>query len=430
MRRSISSLLLRFGLSVMMAWACGLSRLHADPSFTRTVCTSGCTYSSLASALSSITDNDATHVYTIYLDAGVYAQASSVTWKSYVNLKGRGRGAILRATSGFFTSASDVSLLELSNLTDVAITNVTVDALTNDPGGLDIHGSNWAAVGVTGADRIVLDSTDLRGVSYGIWETDNDAAHHIEVRNASVLGGYAGIGFAAGVWHIFGSEVEGVGDRPASMIEAGYGIYRPNTSHSGKLHIWGSHIHGELSALAGGAVGNSVHGLFLNTGTAPLDVDVVGSTLHAKVGVTNVGQAFEAAAVRLMDNQSGVVTVNVAGSDMLYESPDSMPYGVQAGLYHGRLDATSTINLAGADIRDLGGSLSASCTGNLCARADVVANTGGPGGGSSPQPSVRLGATRARSFKKNGSRTLVSNYASAENTLNSQSGTASFDPPR
>jgi hypothetical protein len=303
---------------------------------------------------------------------------------------------------------------------------VTVDALTNDPGTLDIHSMVWAAVGVTGANRVVLDSIDARAVSYAIWESDNDATHKIDVRNASILGGYAGIGFAAGTWHIYGSEVKGVGNAPASMIEAGYGIYRNNAAHGGKLHIWGSHIHGELSALAPGAIGVDAHGLFLRAGTEPLDVDVVGSTLHAKVGVTNVGQGFEASAIRIIDNAAGIISMSVTGSDLLYETPADMPFGIQTGLAHGRLDATSTINLVGTNIVDVGGSLSSSCTGNLCARADIVNWIVGPGTGSAPQPTVRLVATRARSFKKIGTKPLISHYGDGDNTLNAQSGTAAF----
>lgn len=62
-------ILVPFALSISLAGM--TSRAEASSPYTKDVCASGCTYSSVQAAIDSITDSDSTHVYTIFLDAGV-----------------------------------------------------------------------------------------------------------------------------------------------------------------------------------------------------------------------------------------------------------------------------------------------------------------------------------------------------------------------
>ena len=425
-----SRLFVRLAACALVAFAALRSgEPRAASGYFREVCASGCTYTTIESALSSITDNDATKVYTIFVDAGVYSQSSTITWKSYVNLQGRGRGnTIIRASSSWFTGTSDAALIDMTGLTGVTFTHVTIDALTNDPGNLSINSAAWAALETTDGDALVFDSTELRAVTYALWETSNTASHRIDVRNSSLLGGYAGIGFVAGIWHVYGSEVKGVGNAPASMIEAGYGIYRNGGANAAKLHIWGSHIHGELAAVAAGKYAVNVHGLLLNVGSAGLELDVAGSTIHAKLGTTTTTAGVEVASIRFPSDSGGKLTANIEGSDLLYQTPTDLPVGLIGGLAHGLLDASSTINLVGVNIVDEGGSLASSCTsGAYCTRADVIGWPVGPGTSTpTTQATVRFVGTRARSFKKPGTRGLIADYGTHDNTINAQKGSATF----
>lgn len=68
--------------------------LGASPYY-KEVCASGCAYSSVQSAVDSITDSSATKIYTIFIDSGVLQSDSSIrtNGKDYINFVGRGAGS-------------------------------------------------------------------------------------------------------------------------------------------------------------------------------------------------------------------------------------------------------------------------------------------------------------------------------------------------
>src|SRR5262249_29713040 len=78
---------------------------HAASSNYLDVCTTGCTYSDVQSAINAITNSSATNVYTIFIDSGVLSTSTSITTngKSYINFEGRGIGvSVVQATATWF----------------------------------------------------------------------------------------------------------------------------------------------------------------------------------------------------------------------------------------------------------------------------------------------------------------------------------------
>ena len=76
----------RVGTSLALALLFGTVSAVADPPQTRIVCKSGCTYSEVADAVDSITDNATDKRYTVVVYPGTYTK--SITMKSYVGIVG------------------------------------------------------------------------------------------------------------------------------------------------------------------------------------------------------------------------------------------------------------------------------------------------------------------------------------------------------
>src|SRR5262245_60346227 len=94
-------------LALLLAFPCAVTLTAASPSTYKDGCTSGCTYSSLQTAIDDISDSSVTKVYTVFLDSGVLLvdHSISLNGKSYINLVGRGEGAsILRAKAEWFAN--------------------------------------------------------------------------------------------------------------------------------------------------------------------------------------------------------------------------------------------------------------------------------------------------------------------------------------
>jgi len=86
-----SRLAFTFSSSLFLATVLlGTSAQAASPKY-KDVCPSGCTYSSVQTAIDSITDSGPDNVYTIFLDSGVLFTDTSITTngKSYINFVGR-----------------------------------------------------------------------------------------------------------------------------------------------------------------------------------------------------------------------------------------------------------------------------------------------------------------------------------------------------
>lgn len=109
------------GAGFQASFDSGVTRLDlmAGGPQTRLVCKSGCFYSTIQSAVNSITDATATKRYTAYVMPGDYAE--TVTMKSYVSLVGADKMSTRILGSG------DVDAVKIpADITEVGITNLTL----------------------------------------------------------------------------------------------------------------------------------------------------------------------------------------------------------------------------------------------------------------------------------------------------------------
>src|SRR5437867_5222800 len=164
----------------------------ASPYF-KDVCASGCTYSDVQTAIDSITDSGPDKVYTIFLDSGSLESNTSISTggKSYINFVGRGIGvSILRASLTWFQTTTVGDFFDLSGSTNITLRGITIDARTKDPGGLS---SIFNGVRVDNADKIVIDSSEIQGVNYTLWEHAGVLTNLIQVFNSKIRGVAFGI---------------------------------------------------------------------------------------------------------------------------------------------------------------------------------------------------------------------------------------------
>ena len=210
------------GMALLIGSLLSIDPAHAVSSNYKDVCTSGCAYSSVQTAIDSITDSSATNVYTVFIDSGVLSTSTSITTngKSYINFVGRGIGvSVIRATAAWFQNnqtPTDVNLLDLTNSTNITLRGLTIDARTGDPcpGGGGCFGPNTSYAGVKTnlANRVLVQDTEILGITYGLWENDNTAGNLIQVMNSKILASNYAIGTHNATWHIFSSDIRAVSD--------------------------------------------------------------------------------------------------------------------------------------------------------------------------------------------------------------------------
>ncbi len=408
--RSGRAFLLRL---VAFTFVLGSPVFAASPYF-KDVCASGCTYSSVQAAIDSITDSSATNVYTIFLDSGVLSSNTSITTngKSYISFVGRGMGvSIVRASATWFqnvfngTQPSD--FFDLAGSTNVTFRGLTIDARTLDPGGLYFSGLNYAGLQVGDADRILIDSTEIQGIIYALWEDTNTSGHLIEVLNSKIRGVNAGVSIRNATWHIFASDIRAV----TSGGESGGIVTCNGVQVFGAVNttIWGSHIHAES-----GVPGLNYVVAAINSAMSPGGrLNILGSTLHVKMTTGDVGSATRfMVAYYLTSGYQGEGTL--IGSELLYETTTSLSQGLVGGIGYASVNPAATINLVGAAFNNkaTGGSI----------RADII----GSPAISQNQPTIRNAGSRISSAVSSNATPLLAGIGGHFDTISTQSGSVTF----
>lgn len=409
-----------FVMSVMPSFA-------ASTKF-KDVCSSGCTYTDLQTAIDSITDSSASNIYTIFVDSGVLSSNTSITMqgKSYINIIGRGMGvSVVQATSLWFQNVANgftsSQFLDLSNSTNIAVSNLTVDARTQDPGGLG-PGLDFGAVFLGSApDKIVFDSVDMQGVIYGLWEGGGNPSGLVQIFNSKIRSSNYALFVRSTVWHIFSSDLRAVCNGGNSGTTAAcFGVAAGSSTPNIKTTIWASHLHGECSE-----PGATYDVAALATAFTGGFVKVVGSTLHVKMSTANVGSATRSMVALKLANattSSDRIRIDVTGSEFLYESPASLSQGQLAGIGfpYGNLNRSGTteVSLVGDTFVDNGGS-----GGSF--RGDIV---GGPYvfGSFRFEPTIQNVGSKIVSALTTSANPLQTSNAALYKTINVESGVAIF----
>ncbi len=379
---------------------------EASSLYTKEVCASGCTYSSVQSAIDAITDSSATKIYTIFVDAGILPSDNSISFngKDYINLVGRGMGtSVLQASAQWYQNAGNgltsQNYLDLSDSQNVTLSGITIDARTLDPGGF---GSSTIYTGLAvqppAGTKVAIENCEILGLFYGVSGQGSTGVGGglVDVFNSRIQGAVIALWPYNVNWHIFASDIR-VMDTGAHSGASFLSISAIGVSGNGDTTLWGSHVHAESSVDAV----YSVSGIGQSTGT----ITVIGSTVHVKITTAN-----SASNRRMMAASLGNGTMNLIGTEILYESIPSLGSGRLGGIIF--TSTAPTVNILGSTFRDGGGS-------GGTARADVFTLLGGA------MPGLRIAGTKANSFASFTGGPPV-NVAREFDTLGTQKGSTSF----
>jgi len=380
------------------------------------VCASGCAYNSVQSAIDSIpAPNDAAHVWTVFLDSGVLTSDSSITTggKSYINFVGRGMGvSVLKASAAWYqnvvngTQSSD--FVDLAGSTNITIRGLTIDARTLDPGGLT-NSVNFGGLQVGDSDRVLIDSAEIQGIVYALWEDSNTASHLIEVFNSKIRGANAAISARTAVWHIFSTDIRAVttGAESGGIVTC-TGLQIFGTSDT---TVWGSHIHAESSHAGMSYLVTAVESAMSTGGSLTL----VGSTLHVKMTTSNIGSS-----ARFMTSFHSAMPylgeASLTGCDLLYQSTVSLSQGRIGGIGYSSTNPAAQINVVGTSFTDKasGGSF----------RGDIV---GAPFSfAPQNQPTIRNAGSRISTVVTASGTPLLAGTGGNFDTTGIQKGSATF----
>ncbi|HYV18709.1 MAG TPA: hypothetical protein VFC25_06750 [Verrucomicrobiae bacterium] len=400
-------------LLTLLALLAGTPKAQATPSTYKDVCASGCTYSTLQSAIDAITDSSATKVYTVFLDSGILSTDTSTTLngKSYINIVGRGEGvSILQASTTWFANVfagtTPFDFLDLTSSTNITLRGLTIDARTNDPG--SYSSTQFNGIRLFNVDRLLLDSVEVRAVNFGMWEYGGTAGNLIEVYNSKLLSTVNTIISRNTTWHVFGSEIKALQTGAESASDETVAWEMDNGINT---TIWGSHIHAETSKA--GASG-TVAGLKIFSASSGAHLAVIGTQIQVKVATTNIGSSTRNMFGFLFVSAStGPNSYDFAGSTIHYESPASMSQGRLGAIGYQFTTANNVINFVGGGLFDVGGS-------GGTYRANLVQTLG-----IGTAPVIRtVGASVVSAVAAAG--TLPSGLASGTSTLTRQRGSVTL----
>jgi len=370
-------------------------------------------------AINAITDSSATKVYTVFIDAGVIEQDTSISTnpKSYINFVGRGIGAsVIRASTQWFSNvqagSTSGNFFDLSGSTNITIRGLTIDARSKDPGTITSTPNTFAGVKVNDVDRILFDGAEVQGLIYGLWE--NSGTGLIQVMNSKI--GAVNFASVAGsaAWHIFASDLRAVRNGGESPVASG-DVVALDLAFGGSVDthtaIWGSHLHAES-----GDPNKSYMVAAVRAPGGSGNLDIIGSTVHLKMTTSSIGSASRSMYALFRGAAGASTTVNIVGSDLLYETPTTaINQGRVGGIGWSAGLSTPKINLVGSTIIDRGGSGGT--------RADLVHApiVGGPA------PTILTAGTIIKSIiSTTGS--LPSGIAALAETINTRKGVATITP--
>ncbi|MFZ1398832.1 MAG: pectinesterase family protein, partial [Candidatus Promineifilaceae bacterium] len=176
-----------------------------------TVAKSGGDFTSVASALSSITDSSSTNRYLVRVMPGVYTEASLVTVKSYVHVQGAGPNVTVITSSRSSGTPSNASAT-VDLLDNGRISNATVRNTGTGTFGIALYSAQTSRDAVV--DNVVAEAIGTGGTGhYAAYWNDAEAT----IRNSSLFAGGA-VGFGTAVNAGFGS-VNISGGFPQALIE-------------------------------------------------------------------------------------------------------------------------------------------------------------------------------------------------------------------
>jgi len=378
---------------------------QASSPYTKDVCASGCTYSSVQSAIDAITDSSATKIYTIFVDAGILPSDNSISFngKDYINLVGRGMGtSVLQASAQWYQNAGNgltsQNYLDLSDSQNVTLSGITIDARTLDPGGF---GASTIYTGLIAqppaGSKVTIENCEILGLFYGLSGQGSGAGGGlVDVFNSKIQGAVTTFWPYNVNWHVFATDIR-LMDTGAHSGPPFSSISAIGVTGTGDITLWGSHIHAETSM----DTSWNVSGIGQSQGT----ITLIGSTLHVKITTTisNSNRRMFAASL-------GNGTMNLIGTEILYESVPSLGSGRLGGIIF--TSTAPTVNILGSTFRDGGGS-------GGTARADVFTLLGGAMSG------LRTAGTKVNSFASFSGGAPV-NVAREFDTLGTQKGSTSF----
>jgi hypothetical protein len=390
------------GITLSILIAAMAPGAQASSPYILEVCASGCTYSSVQSAIDDINDSSATKIYTIFVDAGILQSDNSISFngKDYINLVGRGMGtSVLQASAQWYQIAASgyQNYLDLSDSQNVTLSGITIDARTLDPGGL---GSSTYYVGLavqppTGT-KVTIENCEILGLNYGVSGTTGTGSGLVDVFNSKIRGADIGLWPSNVNWHIFASDLR-VMDTGAHSGVSFSTLSAILVNGNGDTTLWGSHVHAESSMDAP----SSFSGIGQSGGT----ITVIGSTVHVKITTANSNSGRRMMAASLSNG-----TMNLIGTEILYESIPSLGSGRLGGIVFTTI--SPTVNILGSTFRDGGGS-------GGTTRADVFTLLGGAMAG------LRTAGTKVNSFAS-GTGGAPVNVAREFDTLGTQKGSTSF----
>jgi hypothetical protein len=384
----------------------------ATPSTFLDVCSSGCTYSTVQSALDTITDSSADKPYTIFIHSGVLlTDLSGMTnGKSYINFVGNGEGvSIWRASDYWFAHAAGrAALLDLTHSSHITIRGLTIDARSNDPGSLDPNTVQVTGVLLDTSDHILFDSAEIQGVYYGIWDYINSTGNLVEMFNSKALATNSAVYTQNARWHIYGSEIKALQPDVSSAIDQAVAL---DMTAGQDVTVWGSHLHAESSK--SGASGIVAALRSRNTSGPAPSVAIIGTQLHLKMTTTTIGSASRPMFAFYLQNAVVLTSgqFSFIGSYLNYESPASISQGRIGGIgynWYGQ-----TINFVGGGTFDVGGS-------GGTYRADVVQN-----GSFGHSPTINIAGSKVGAAVA-ASGSLPSGLGHGFSTLNAQRGTVTL----
>jgi hypothetical protein len=176
-----------------------------------TVAKSGGDFTSVASALNSITDSSSSNRYLVRVMPGEYTETSLVTVKSYVHLRGSGPNATVITSSRSSATPSNASAT-VDLLDNGRISNITVRNTGTSTFGIALYSAETSRAAVV--DNVVAEAIGVGGTGhYAAYWNDAEAT----IRNSTLFAGGA-VGFGTAVNAGFGS-VNISGGFPQALIE-------------------------------------------------------------------------------------------------------------------------------------------------------------------------------------------------------------------
>ncbi|MCB8977399.1 MAG: hypothetical protein H6657_08275 [Ardenticatenaceae bacterium] len=277
-----------------------------------TVAKSGGDFTSVASAMNSITDSSSTNRYLVRVMPGVYTETSLVTVKSYVHVRGSGPNATVITSSRSSSTPSNASAT-VDLLDNGRISNITVRNTGTGTYGIALYSAETSRDAVV--DNVEAEAIGAGGTGhYAAYWNDAEAT----IRNSSLFAGGA-VGFGTAVNAGFGS-VNISGGFPQALIEnskliggsnnfnencndptgTGFGMQLSNSSPQVRYsYICGGH-RGIAVYTNGNAIVESSSLKVSTSGSAFLfEISASGSISVANSGISYLGNKFTGAGTGL-----------------------------------------------------------------------------------------------------------------------------------